>query len=275
MSKFVAFFVSLGLFSAPVALAKSENGTPAEPSPQEEKQTEVLDEKFEKLFLEAGMTAFRTVKAANKECVSSAVSGKTLTAIIPMALASGIGFALGKRDELKASQKFIDSIIQSEMHSANKIYELGKAGSKTPQAQRFPRGKTSKFFTKVGTTILIAYAVEQVYYWTTGKDFFSSTSGYEFLNWLRAKLSRPPEGKELAEYYATNEGFRQFLQLNNEEEIKNLMKANPVLGAGTIAISQLVQAAGCTAIPYLAPNQLDEESRKLLTNPQHTKGESL
>lgn len=267
MSNFVAFFVSLSLFSAPLAFAQSPS--------QEERQQPANEETFRELLRVAGLDAYRYVKSANQKCVKYAIDNKSLFVITPAIASSLAGSYLGMRDELRASQKFVDSIVKSDMHSTNKVYELGKAGKTTEQAIRFPHGRAARFFSKTGAVLFIAWGIEQAYYFTTGNDMMSSASVHELVQWIRSKVSTPMNDQQLAEYYTTHEGFQQFLRLNNEEQVKKLMDENPVLVAGTIAISELVKAAGCRAVDFVAPNQLDEDSKKMLTQPSKVKGDQL
>lgn len=272
MSKFVAFFVSLSLFSAPAAFAQSETDQQSQPQTEDQAKKE---ETFKKLLNEAGIEAFRSLKKANKECIKTAVAGKSIAMLIPSAASTFVGSYFGLRDELKGSQKFVDSIVKSDMHSTNKIYELGKAGKTTEQATRFPRGRLSKWLSRTGLALFLAYGVEQTYYWTTGKDLFTASSMNEFVQWLRSKSTGAMSGEELADYYTTAAGFQQFLGLNDEDDVKMLMERNPILVAGTIAIAQLVQVTGCTPIKYIGPQSLDEDSKKMLTKPTKAKGEAL
>lgn len=271
MSKSVAFFVSLSLFSAPAAFAQSE--TEQQSQPQAEDQAK--EETFRKLLNDAGLEAFRLLKKTNKECISATVSNKNLAMLIPSAASTFVGSYFGLRSELRASQDFIDKTIKSDMHSSNKIHELGKAGRTTEQATRFPRGRTSKWLSRAGLALFLAYGVEQTYFWTTGRDFFTKSSMNEFVQWLKSKSTGAMSGEELADYYTTATGFQSFLGLNDEDDIRMLMDHNNILVAGTIAIAQLVQVTGCTPIKYIGPQSLDEDSKKMLTNPTKAKGEEL
>lgn len=170
------------------------------------------------LILEAGYQSFRKLQDANKICVQKAVINQ-MTVLSMASLSGGL----------------IVEQLKHNMTLPLRYFKLARAGT---------------------LTAMIATVMEAIYYLTTDENLFTP---YNFNALKHALTQEPPfDGKDsLAAYYATREGFIEFLNVDSEADIRSAMNTNLSLAVGSIALLRFVKISDCRILESLSPDKAE------------------
>lgn len=208
----------------------------------------VRDEAREALTLEAGLSSFKKVQELNAKCVSTNESYKFKFLIIVAGVARLSAEASERKATLKATGKFVDSLVAAD--SASRMEMIDKVGRAGGSSSFATKTRFSKGAMYVYSAVFAAAMATGLYNIFTDKDLYSKETFIEYRDWLEGYVSRKKEKSELAEYFSTKDGYWQFLNMKNENDIKDLMSLNPKLVLITVAMEKVLSSKDCTDLSF-------------------------